>query len=137
MRADVDRLAAFAFAAVLLFAAATNYVPAFKDADGRVFGLFYLDVYKDALHVASGLWALAAGLWSRSAAVTFLRAFGAIYLLDGIVGVLTGSSFLDLSLFLKGFQDSPLLSNGPHLGLGLAGVALGWRPRRGPANVPA
>jgi hypothetical protein len=99
--------------------------------------LFYLDVYKDALHVASGLWALTAGLWSRSAAVTFLRAFGAIYLLDGIVGVLTGSSFLDLSLFLKGFQDSPLLSNGPHLGLGLAGVALGRRPRRGPANVPA
>lgn len=62
--------------------------------------------------------------------MTFLRAFGAIYLLDGVVGVLTGSSFLDLSLFLKGFQDSPLLSNGPHLSLGLAGVVLGWWPWR-------
>ncbi|MEE7439350.1 DUF4383 domain-containing protein [Methylobacterium oryzae] len=130
MRPTPPQVAALTFAAILLFAAATDYVPAFRDAEGRVFGLFRLDVYKDALHLASGLWALAAGLWSRSAAVTFLRAFGAIYLLDGVVGVLTGSSFLDLSLFLKGFQDSPLLSNGPHLSLGLAGVVLGWWPWR-------
>ena len=135
MTVSLPRAAALAFAAILLFAAATDYVPAFRDAEGRVFGLFRLDVYKDALHLASGLWALAAALWSRSAAVTFLRAFGAIYLLDGVVGVLTGSSFLDLSLFLKGFQDSPLLSNGPHLCLGLAGVVLGWWPWRGAATV--
>ena len=50
-----------------------------------------------------------------------------------MVGVITGSSFLDLSLFLKGFQDSPLLSNGPHLSLGLAGVVLGWWPWRAAA----
>lgn len=106
MRPTPPQAAALAFAAILLFAAATDYIPAFRDAEGRVFGLFRLDVYKDALHLASGLWALAAALWSRHAAVTFLRAFGAIYLLDGVVGVITGSSFLDLSLFLKGFQDS-------------------------------
>lgn len=137
MRLTPPQAAALAFAAILLFAAATDFIPAFRDAEGRVFGLFRLDVYKDALHLASGLWALAAALWSRDAALTFLRAFGAIYLLDGVVGVFTGSSVLDLSLVLKGFQDSPLLSNGPHLSLGLAGVVLGWWPWRGAARVAA
>ena len=49
----MNPLFAAALCIALLFAAATDYVPAFIDADGRVFGLFKLDIYKDALHVAS------------------------------------------------------------------------------------
>lgn len=137
MRLSIERVAGLAFAAILLFAAATDYVPAFKDAQGRVFGLFYLDVYNDALHLASGLWAISAACLSTRASTLFLRAFGSIYLLDGIVGLATGSSFLDLSLFIMGFQDSPPLSNAPHLGLGAAGILLGWRPRARPAGALA
>jgi hypothetical protein len=51
------RFAAWFLCVALLFAAATDYIPAFIDADGRVFGLFKLDIYKDALHVATGVWA--------------------------------------------------------------------------------
>ena len=54
---DRYRIAALVLAAGLLFAAATDYIPAFIDSEGRVFGLFHLDIYKDALHVASGIWA--------------------------------------------------------------------------------
>ena len=57
------RIAAWFLCIALLFAAATDYIPAFIDADGRVFGLFKLDIYKDALHVASGVWAAVAALW--------------------------------------------------------------------------
>ena len=64
------RFAAWFLCFALLFAAATDYIPAFIDADGRVFGVFKLDIYKDALHVASGIWAAVAATWSRRAGTT-------------------------------------------------------------------
>jgi Domain of unknown function (DUF4383) len=127
---DRQRLAAAALAAALLFAALTDYVPMFRDQDGKVFGLFALDIYKDALHVASGLWAAIAALLSRRASQAFLRIFGTLYLLDGIMGVFTGSGFLDLSIITLGVRDVSttvkILSSLPHLGLGLFGVCFGW-----------
>ena len=90
---DRQRLAAAALAAALLFAALTDYVPQFRDESGKVFGLFALDIYKDALHVASGVWAAVAAMTSRRASETFLRIFGTLYLADGIMGVFTGSGF--------------------------------------------
>ena len=129
---DRYRIAALVLAAGLLFAAATDYIPAFIDSEGRVFGLFHLDIYKDALHVASGLWA-----WrrpSRRSAVFFLRVFGTLYFLDGVMGVFTGSGYLDLSIFIDGIRNvSPtvkILSSVPHLGLGALGIAVGWSPWR-------
>ena len=130
---DRYRLAALAWAVALLFAAATDYIPAFIDAEGRVFGLFQLDIYKDALHVASGLWALASML-SRPSAVFFLRVFGTLYFLDGVMGVFTGSGYLDLSIFIDGIRDTSalvkVLSSLPHLALGALGIGVGWSPWR-------
>jgi len=130
---DRYRLGALLLAAALLFAAATDYIPAFIDSDGRVFGLFHLDIYKDALHVASGLWALASAL-SRRSAIFFLRVFGTLYLLDGVMGVFTGSGYLDLSIFIDGIRNtSPMikfLSSVPHLALGAFGIAVGFSPWR-------
>ncbi len=129
------RNASLILAAALLFAAATDYIPALMDADGRVFGLFRLDVYKDALHVASGLWALVAALWSRGAAIAFLRIFGVLYFVDGLMGVVTGSGFLDLSIITIGWaQVSALvkfLSSVPHLALGAFASLAGFRARTG------
>jgi Domain of unknown function (DUF4383) len=128
---DRYRIAALALAVALLFAAATDYIPAFIDAQGRVFGLFQLDIYKDALHVVSGLWALASML-SRRSAMFFLRVFGTLYFLDGVMGVFTGSGYLDLSIFIDGVRNSSLvvkvLSSLPHLALGAIGIAVGWSP---------
>jgi len=130
---DRYRIAALLLAAALLFAAATDYIPAFIDSEGRVFGLFHLDIYKDALHVASGLWAIASAL-SRRSAIFFLRVFGTLYFLDGVMGVFTGSGYLDLSIFIDGIRDvSPIvkfLSSVPHLVLGAFGIAVGFSPWR-------
>lgn len=138
-----QRVAAAVLAALLLFAASTDYVPAFRDAGGKVFGLFALDGYKDTLHVASGTWAALAAWRSRAAAEAFLKIFGSLYLADGILGVFTGSGFLDLSIITVGVSTAPelikILSSVPHLALGALGVGFGWfggRPPR-PAVLPA
>lgn len=135
---DRYRLGALCLAAALLFAAATDYVPSFIDAGGKVFGLFKLDIYKDALHVASGLWALAAAVISRNAAIQFLKIFGTLYFLDGVMGVFTGSGFLDLSIITQGvLNTSPMikfLSSVPHLVLGAFGIIVGWSDALLPAG---
>ena len=38
----------------LVLVVIVGYIPAFEDADGNLFGLFKLDLYDDALHLASG-----------------------------------------------------------------------------------
>ncbi len=133
-RLDRQRLAAAALAAALLFAALTDYVPQFRDESGKVFGLFALDIYKDALHVASGVWAAVAAMTSRRASETFLRIFGTLYLADGIMGVFTGSGFLDLSIITEGVRNVSttvkVLSSLPHLLLGMIGVWFGWMEGR-------
>jgi Domain of unknown function (DUF4383) len=130
---DRYRIAALVLAAGLLFAAATDYIPQFIDSEGRVFGLFHLDVYKDALHVASGIWALLAAT-SRRAAGFFLRVFGTLYFLDGVMGTFTGSGYLDLSIVIEGIRNVPamikFLSSVPHLVLGAIGIAVGFSPWR-------
>lgn len=131
---DRQRWAAAALAAALLFAVATDYIPAFRDEGGKVFGLFALDIYKDALHLASGVWALVAAATSRRASEAFLRIFGTLYLADGILGAFTGSGFLDLSIITQGLRYTPViikvLSSAPHLILGIIGVWFGWRGGR-------
>ncbi|WP_158814523.1 DUF4383 domain-containing protein [Methylocapsa sp. S129] len=126
----IPRLAALLLCLALWFAAATDYIPTFLDAQGKVFGLFKLDIYKDALHVASGLWALVAAIMSRRAATLFLKIFGTLYFLDGVMGTFTGSGFLDLSIITQGVLNNPplikLFSSVPHLFLGAFGIIAGW-----------
>jgi hypothetical protein len=127
---DRSRLAACLLGAALLFAAATDFIPAFIDSEGRVFGLFRLDIYKDALHLASAAWAIAAAATSRSASIFFLRVFGTLYFFDGVMGVFTGSGYLDLSIFIEGIRSTStyvkVASSVPHLALGAFGIATGF-----------
>jgi hypothetical protein len=114
---------------VLLGAASLNYIPGVPDADGNVFGIFALDIFDDALHLASALWALGAALTSHRAARFFLVAFGALYLGDGLLGLATGSGFLDFGIFTNGVLDLPfdfrVLANLPHIALGGFALAAG------------
>jgi hypothetical protein len=134
LKMDRSRLAACLLGAALLFAAATDYIPAFMDAEGKVFGLFHLDIYKDALHLASAAWALAAALISRSASIFFLKVFGTLYFLDGVMGVFTGSGYLDLSIFIDGIRSTStfvkIASSVPHLVLGAFGIVTGFSARK-------
>ena len=70
----------------LMIAASLNYIPGLTDEAGLAFGIFALDIYDDALHVASALWALVAALLSHKAVRNFLILFGFAYLGDGIFG---------------------------------------------------
>ena len=51
------RKIAVVYAVLLTLAALTNYIPGLTDAQGRAFGIFALDIYDDALHLASATWA--------------------------------------------------------------------------------
>lgn len=132
---NLQKLALLYFLA-LLGAAALNYVPGLTDENGLAFGIFALDIYDDALHLVSALWALIAGLMSYRAARTFLILFGLAYLGDGVFGFFTGYGYLDLGIFTNGwvgpeFSVVRFLANLPHLFLG--GVA-SWAGLRSAAH---
>ena len=116
---------------------ALDFVPQFVDAEGRLFGLFTLDLYDNSLHAASGIWAGAAAWSSRAAARTYFRIFGPLYFLDGLMGLALGSGYLDLGIFLYGPLDLPLmirfLANLPHLLIGGVAIWVGYRLARNPA----
>jgi hypothetical protein len=137
----VNPLRILAAGYAVLFAGVTslNYVPGLTDGEGRTFGLFALDAYDDALHAASGLWAALAAWHSIGATVVFFRMFGTLYCLDGLLGLATGSGYLDLGIILHGRLDLPLRTrvpmNLPHIAIGgfaaFAGFVLArvWAPR--------
>ena len=113
----------FAYVVVLMIAASLNYVPGLTDENGLAFGIFALDIYDDALHVASALWALIAGLMSHRAARMFMIFFGIAYLGDGVFGFFTGYGYLDLGIFTNASAGMDIslgrvLANVPHLALG-------------------
>ena len=120
------RLTAAIYFLVLLFAALLNYLPFIPETYGKTFGIFALDIYDDALHLASAIWAGIAAWMGARAARSFLFAFGLLYFADGLLGLVTGSGYLDLSIVNYGIQDLPLgfkiMANLPHLGLG--GIAV-------------
>ena len=113
------RRIAFIYMLVLLAAASLNYIPGLTDSEGRAFGVFALDIYDDLLHVASALWAGIAATTSSRASRIFLRYFGLLYLTDGLLGLATGSGYLDLGIMNHGVLDLPLtfkvLANLPHI----------------------
>lgn len=116
------RLVAAIYFAILLFAAALNYLPGIPVQDGKTFGIFALDIYDDALHLASALWAGIAAYAGARAARFFLFYFGLIYFGDGLLGLITGSGYLDLGILNYGIQSLPfdfkVMANLPHLALG-------------------
>jgi hypothetical protein len=111
---------------ILLAAASLNYIPGVTDPEGRAFGVFALDPFDDALHVASALWAGFSAFTSSRASRIFLRYFGLLYMTDGLMGLALGSGYLDFGIFKYGIVDLPftfkILANLPHIGGGLFAV---------------
>ena len=127
----LHRTVAFGYFIILMVVAALNYIPGVRDAQGLTFGIFALDIYDDALHAGSALWARGAALISGRAARTYLLLFGAIYLGDGLLGLATGSGYLDLGIWNYGIQDFDFLfkikANTPHIALGGFALLTGLR----------
>lgn len=116
------RKIAFLYMGILLLAASINYIPGLTDAQGRAFGVFALDIFDDGLHVASALWAGIAAFTSDRASRIFLRYFGLLYFTDGLLGLATGSGYLDFGIIKYGVLSLPMtfkiLNNLPHIGGG-------------------
>ena len=116
---SILRRIAFVYMLILLAAASLNYIPGLTDAQGRAFGVFALDTFDDALHVASAIWAGAAAARSNRASRIFLRYFGLLYLTDGLLGLATGSGYLDFGIVKYGVVQMPftfkILANLPHI----------------------
>ena len=127
----LHRTVAFGYFIILMGVASLNYIPGLTDENGVAFGVFALDIYDDALHAGSALWALVAALLSARAARIFLLLFGAIYLGDGLLGLATGSGYLDLGIWNYGIQDLDFLfkikANTPHIALGGFAFLIGLR----------
>ena len=125
------RRIALVYMVILLAAASLNYIPGLTDTEGRAFGVFALDIFDDALHVASALWAGASAMVSSRAARIFLRYFGLLYLLDGLLGLAAGSGFLDLGIMNHGVLDLPftfkILANLPHIAGGAFALFASFR----------
>ena len=97
--------------------------------------MFALDPFDDGLHLASAIWALVATLLGHRGARMFLTLFGALYLGDGLLGLATGSGYLDFGIFLSGTLDLPftfkIMANTPHILLGGFALWSGLRLGRG------
>jgi hypothetical protein len=127
---------ALGYFVVLLGAAALNYVPGLTDANGLAFGIFALDLFDDALHLVSAIWALAAAFFGARASKVFLVIFGALYLGDGVFGLFTGYGYLDFGIFTNpsegmSFTVFRVLANLPHIALGGFALFAGLRFGRG------
>ena len=86
---------------------ALDFVPAFNDDQGRLFGLFTLDFYDNSLHFASGLWAAIAAWRSRDAARELFPAVrAALFPRRGDRASSLGSGYLDGGIFLYGAARS-------------------------------
>lgn len=127
------------FYCIMFFAVVgMNYVPAFHDADGMMFGLFSLQWWDDLLHGFSGVWAGIAAFVSHRQSVLYFKLFGAVYLFDGVLGLTTGSGCLDAGIFINGVRtfadiDFPtrIFANLPHLAIGGFAVFVGyWLSKR-------
>ena len=139
---DAARRFGWAYFVLFVLVVAIGYVPAFEDEQGNLFGLFRLDLYDDALHLASGLWAGIAAWISANAARGYFRLFGPLYFLDGLMGLFVGSGYLDGGIFLYGPLDLSLqtriFANLPHLVIGGVAIWVGYSlARRRPATAAA
>ena len=124
------RLFAWLYAFLFLSVVVVGYIPFLNDAEGNLLGLFSLQIYDDALHLGSAVWAAFAAWRSDAASRAYFRIFGPLYFLDGVVGLLTGNGYLDLGILLRGPIDLPfavrVAANTPHLVLGGFAVAIGY-----------
>ncbi len=121
---------AWVYAVLFVLVTVTGYVPAFNDENGNLFGLFSLQFYDDLLHLASGILAGIAAWLSYRASVSYFKIFGVLYGMDGVVGLLTGSGYLDLGIFLNGSLDIDLwtriAANTPHILIGGFATYIGF-----------
>jgi len=133
---------AWGYAVMFFFVGSLRYLPFINDANGMTLGIFSLQLHDDALHYASGLWAVFAAWRSFRDSEFYFKLFGLIYGLDGVMGFFFGQGYLDGGIFF--FGPTPLdwslkfFANIPHITIGGIAVFIGFvLARRLLPNAPA
>ncbi len=138
---DLVRVFAWFYALMFVGVTALGYMPPLHDPQGYLFGLFKLELWDDALHLGSGIWAGVAGYLSYSASRKYFRIFGPLYFGDGLLGLLAGMGYLDFGIFLHGPADLPLqhriMANLPHIMIGGVAILIGYVGARRMAETAA
>ena len=120
---------AVAFGVAFVAVGALGFVPALVP-DGKLLGLFEVNTLHNAVHLVTGLVALAVGVNGDGASRTFFRVFGVIYALVAVLGLVYGEQPI-LGLVANNYADVGL-----HAVIALAALYLGFAVR--PATpVPA
>jgi hypothetical protein len=121
---------AWMFSAGFIFVVLLGYMPGVKDEQGLMFGLFKIDPIDDILHLASGAWAAFAAWRAARYAIFYFKWFGSAYLLDGIIGSITGKGLLDFTVFMQGTGiidlGTRIAANIPHILIGGSAVFIGF-----------
>ncbi len=121
---------AWVYAAMFLSVVVVGYLPGLTNSQGQLLGLFRIELVDDALHLGSAIWAALAAWISARASIFYFKAFGSIYLLDGVIGLLFGQGILDGGIFIHGVAPldwgTKIAANLPHLVLGGTAVFIGF-----------
>ena len=127
---NLIRILGFAYFAMFVFVVVLGYIPGVNDENGMMFGLFELDLYDDSLHFFSGVWAGIAAWVSTRAITIYFKLFGVLYFLDGVMGLMIGSGYLDFGVFIYGVLDldwtTRFFANLPHLLIGGFAIYAGF-----------
>ena len=98
-------------------------------------GLFATNTAHDLVHLLTGVGFTAVALAGWKPSVVFMRAFGVIYALTGVIGFL--ATGIGGHGHLLGLVHVNTLDNFLHLGLGAAIGAAGWYFHARPVSVQA
>ena len=85
---------AWVFGAVLTLVGVLGFVPGIT-TDGMLLGIFEVDGLHNIIHLLTGLAALAAA-WGMYSTRMFFQAFGVVYAIVAVVGLLQGDTVLGL-----------------------------------------
>ena len=117
------------YAGLFFFVVLLGYIPGLT-WNGHLFGLFDIDPIDDILHLASAIWAAFAAWHSLRYSIFYFKAFGILYCLDGVIGLIFGNGYLDLAIFLNGPTvldfGTKIAINTPHILIGGLAVFIGF-----------
>jgi hypothetical protein len=116
------KTAAVAFGIVFLLIGILGFVPA-AAPHGMLLGIFHVNAAHNAVHLLSGIVALACGLTSASASRMYFRVFGVVYGLVAVLGLVQGEGEL-LGLIANNMADVWL-----HVAISVAALVLGFGVR--------
>jgi hypothetical protein len=135
------RTMGWVYTAGFAFVVFVSHVPVFNDAQGRLFGLFQIDLRDDVVHFASAV-AGAGVAWTGRALIPYFWAVALLYGADALIGMTTQQGLLDLSVFTQpwrspdfGFKNIAL--NLPHIVITAVAVFVALQARGGRVASPA